>query len=275
MRLIIFSIIIYLTFGCAQKTELPKANIVKETERVIEKTEKSLASEDFDLKELIETSINLSIATNIPDLKIRAYLLKTNYEIRTGSFDNAQKNLDTAREISIRESPNMIPYIKYYEILIAYITQNTNLLNSLLKEDINYPEEVLTGINIIKSLNHLKNNNLTLAKNFAKDSLKISNKKNLLIEKSFTLKILSLIDLKDKNIKGAISLIDEALHIDRSLNLLDYIYWDLEFLGNIYLMESQQDKALYYYKSAYELALTNKNSSKIKHFKSKIDNVLK
>lgn len=273
--LIIFLLIFPIFFSCSAKTSMPKATIVRDTERILQKAEKSLTASDMDSKELIETALSLSIATNIPDLKIKALLLKVNYELRENKIEDAIKTLNKAKELSIKENPVMISHVKYYEMLIAYLTKDNETLNSLLKETENYTEDVLCGINILKALIFVKSKKLDLAERYANASLKISDKKNFLVEKSFSIKILSYIYLQKNNLEKAQSLINESLVIDRSLNLLDYIYWDLEFLAKIYLIKGENENALYYYKSAYELALSNKNQAKSSYFKSIIDNLLK
>lgn len=275
MKPILFLLIFAFIFSCASKKTLPKASLVRDTERLIEKAEKSIITQDNSAKELIDTSLTLSIATNIPDFKIRSYLLKVNYDLKEGSLDNALKNLSLAKEIALKEYNEYLPYIVYYEYLLAYITNNQEKINQLLTDNTDYPDNVLTAIDILKSLIYIKSNNLYLAEKYANNSLRISNKKNLPIEKSFALKLLSYIQFKRNNLKEALNRINEALIIDRSLNLLDYLYWNLEFLAKIHLINDDKEKSLYYYKSAYELALLNKNKTKSEYYKSIIDNLLK
>lgn len=275
MRIIIIFLLLSILFSCSSKTTLPKASLIIDTERIIEKAERSLITQDTTTKELIDTSLSLSIATNIPDLKIKSYLLKVNYEIKEGNIENAIKNLTIAKDITLKENKTALDYIKYYEFLIAYITNNQEIINSFIKDNTDYSEDVLSAINILKSVIYIKSQDLNSAEKYAKDSIKISTKKNLLIEKSFALKILSFINLKKNNLIGSINIINESLNIDRSLNLLDYLYWDLEFLAKIYWMKGEKENSLYYYKSAYELALLNKNQTKSEYFKSIIDNLLK
>ncbi len=275
MRVITLSLIFIFLFSCSSKTILPKAPMVKESERILEKAEKFLLSQNTETKELIETGLSLSIATNIPDLKIRALLLKVNYNIREGKIDEAIKNLNAAKQISINESSQFIPYVKYYETLVAYVTNDSDALKNLLIDNTNYPDHVQMGINILKSLFYINSNDLVSAEKHINETLKISNSKNLLVEKSFALKLLSWINFKNKNFNEALDIINESLDIDRSLNLLDYLYWDLEFIAKIYLNKYDKEKALYYYSTAYELALINKNQNKADYFKSVIQNLLK
>lgn len=275
MRCIYVFIVLVTLISCSTNSTLPKANIVKESERTLEKAERAIISNDTEAKELIEASLSLSLATNIPDLKIRSYLLRVHYEIKEGNLDKALKNLNMAKEVSLNENPELMPYINYYEYLIGYISNNQERINQLLKDTTNYPDNVLTAIYLLKSLIYIKSNNFKLAEEFAQKSFKLSDKKNFLIEKSYTLKILSYINLRKNNTNEAIKMINESLSIDRSLNLLDYLYWDLEALAKIYWISRDKEKAIYYYKSAYELALSNKNEAKSNYFKSIIDNLLK
>lgn len=275
MRCLYVFIVLVTLISCSTNLTLPKANIVKESERTLEKAERAIISNDTEAKELIEASLSLSLATNIPDLKIRSYLFRVHYEIKEGNIDKALKNLNMAKEVSLNENPELMPYISYYEYLIGYISNNQEKINQLLEDTTNYPDNVLTAIYLLKSLIYIKANNFKLAEEYAQKSLKLSDKKNFLIEKSYTLKILSYINLRKNNTNEAIKMINESLSIDRSLNLLDYLYWDLEALARIYWISRDKEKAIYYYKSAYELALSNKNEAKSNYFKLVIDNLLK
>lgn len=269
--LLIFTVII---LSCASQKELPKSPIVRETERTIKKAELALVSGEFSNTELINNSLSLSIATNIPNLKIRALLLKANLEIKNGEISKAIKSIEKAKDIAQKEDLKMMPYVNYYELVILYLSKDYENLEKNLNQSVNYPDEIKASIKNLKTLVMIKNKNFETALEEAESALDFSKKNNNLIEQSFSLKLIAFINYHKEDYEKSIDAINLSLSIDRSLYFIDYLFWDLEMLGKIYILKNEKEKALYYYQNAYELALANKNEKKASYFKEKISELL-
>jgi hypothetical protein len=262
-------------FACSTNKELPKAPIVKDTERTIKKAEIAFISGEPSADELIKNALSLSLATNIPNLKIRSLLLKTSSEIKKKQLNEAIKSLENAKELAQNEDPQMIPYTIYFDIILSFIKNDEENLKSLLEAKIDYPKDLIASATSLKAIWMIKHNKFDEAMDEIKIAYNIAKKQNQIIEQSFLLKLSSYINLQKNNIEDAQKDIEKALIIDRSLYLIDYLYWDLEMLGKIYAIKNNKEKSLYYYKSAYELALSNKNKAKAEYFNDKISQLLK
>jgi len=262
-------------FACSTNKELPKAPIVREAERTIKKAEIAFISGEPSTDELIKNVLSLTLATNIPNLKIRSLLLKTGSEIKKNQLNDAIKSLENAKEIARNEAPQMIPYIIYFDMIISIVKNDDTNIKTLLNAKINYPKDLIPSVTSLKAIWMIKHNKFDEAMNEIKIAYNIAKKQNQIIEQSFLLKLSSYINLQKNNIEYALNDIKNALNIDRSLYLIDYLYWDLEMLGKIYLIKGDKETSLYYYKSAYELALSNKNEIKAKYFNDKILQLLK
>ncbi len=262
-------------FACSTNKELPKAPIVRETERTLKKAEIAFISGELSADELIKNALSLSLATNIPNLKIRSLLLKTSSEIKKNQLNEAVKSLENTKEIARNEAPQMIPYTIYFDMILSILKNDEKNLKTLLDAKVDYPEELIPSIASLKAIWMIKYNKLDEAMNEIKIAYNIAKKQNQIIEQSFLLKLSSYINLQKNNIEEALKDVKDALNIDRSLYLIDYLYWDLEMLGKIYTIKGNKETSIYYYKSAYELALSNKNEQKAKYFNDKILQLLK
>lgn len=260
-------------FACSKTLEYPKAPIVKEAERMVKKAEQATLTGDTESAiSLTEYALILSEATNIPDLRIKTLLTKANISIQKKDFNSAIMSIEEAKKIATHENKELLPFVEFGEVVFYWIIGEKDLAETKIKEIKDIPDALKSSFLNLKSMAAINKKDYETAFNTAIAAYDVSKEINNFIDLSFSLKLLAFISFKQKSYDKSINYVLEALPIDRTLYIVDYMLWDFDFLGNVYKIKGDNVKAIYYYQQGFKVASGNKMKQKADYFKSKLEN---
>lgn len=266
MRYLLILILTVIILACAGHYQKPSV-YERDGLRNLERAKKALIDGDYNRSlKYTEETIAISKSNNIPSLKIKALIEKSNIHIYLKQFNLVHPLILEAKEVSQREVKELLPSVLYNEAVYFWETgKKEEAKKTLLDIKDPLPELKPAYYNLV-SLIEFDANNIAAATDLALKAMKYAEKKDNLEQISYSNKILAEIAFIKNNYEEAIERAKKALEIDRKIANREAILWDCEFLGKAYKRSGDKENAFYFFYQGYELSASTGNKVKRDYF---------
>lgn len=235
--------------------------------RRLDRAKKALTNGDYE-RSLIytEEAIAISKSNNIPSLKIKSLIEKSNLHLYLKQFDLVHPLILEAKEVSQKEVKELLPFVLYNEAVYFWETGKKEEAKKTLSDIKDPLPELKPAYYNLVSLFEFDANNIDAAKESALSAIKYAEKIDNFEQMSYSNKILAEIAFVKNSYEEAIEKAKKALEIDRKVANREAILWDCEFLGKAYKRAGDKEKAFYFFYQGYELSAAIGNKVKRDYF---------
>lgn len=248
----------------------------RDANKMLERANKAFLKGDYaNSIAYIDDAILAAKANNLPNVKIKALLQKSQLMFAVDRKNDAYYFIMEAKETASKEMLDYLPYVLYSEALYLWETKKLGEAIEVLKSIEKLPDDLEASYYNLLALLEMSGSKVEKVSEYLDKAEKGASREKNYEQLSYVNKLKAHLSYKSQKYSDAINFAKKALAIDRKTGNREAIAWDLEFLGTAYKQIGDKESAFYYYYQGYELTVAGNNRQKRDYFLEQAASLLK